>query len=922
MPAGGLTRPPPPDPVMGNDFSGFPSQTHIDPLEDQTPTHVVGSQGRRGILPSAPGRAAAVGNGELPGKSALIPPKDADGKFPCPHCNKTYLHAKHLKRHLLRHTGDRPYMCVLCRDTFSRSDILKRHFQKCSLRRGNPTGASHLSHAQAHVKKHNPGLQTSAGSADDGDFLNGAAVGDGLGDTIVGHVATPIDGQPSLFDPLHPSSAPLSRRNSLKRQSSGGGRDRRSLTGPGPSGSNRASFDGMLTSLPLPPAPSRPPFSRDHSLIADSGPLSERNGGGLFKVSNESGRDTKDAIDFEAEARTRTDHLGWTLIFQPEPSFDTAAPLSRTAVDDRELSSKSGTLSLGFTDGLPQAPPNNQVPSGTVPSFETSSGGETCLMDGLPNWQWGSPETHPLQEKADQLLRLCCSSGILPLSERGANDADLKRCLSPDNIRHFAELFAHFQRHWPVIHMPTFYMPHAYDGLLLVIICIGAVYSDRVEVDLVRKLMMRTKAIIERRPRDLDISGDVEHEPNPSPQSDLERIQAQILLEMLFTWHGNQVNRHTARLDFAEIVAQARRHGMLKPSGPGEKHYSIHHQVDTARPGDSDRGWEWTTWVEQEKWSRVLFTIWLLDSALVMYFNNTPQFNIFEVRLPLPADDAAWDARSADECASALGLNGRDAQERVNVTGSRRLKQPEMHNALKALLHPTFDLRPRSTNVYSKFILIHALHVQIWNIQKQLAQNPGNMPEPDSCDQESMDSPSLGTQDWIYQSTEGTGDGRGHGDGSGNVTPVDPGGYTTPCPHQTLKGMMMAITKWKKNWDEDLILQYPPAASQLRRLGFCRDGVHFYWLARAFLRNHRALDWRTPPDHRFVQVLSLLKKVKQWVATDNAQRGEEIGSVGDIDESYGVEHLTLDMKLLFKPMDDADETTSSTIRASIAPWLP
>lgn len=44
-------------------------------------------------------------------------------------------------------------MCVLCKDTFSRSDILKRHFQKCSLRRGNPTGASHLSHPHAHIRK-------------------------------------------------------------------------------------------------------------------------------------------------------------------------------------------------------------------------------------------------------------------------------------------------------------------------------------------------------------------------------------------------------------------------------------------------------------------------------------------------------------------------------------------------------------------------------------------------------------------------------------------------------------------------------------------------------------------------------------------------------------------------------------------------
>lgn len=74
-----------------------------DPRIGYEPTHVVGSQGRRGILPSAPGRAAAVtGEPGTTAKNAAIPPKDADGKFPCPHCNKTYLHAKHLKRHLLR----------------------------------------------------------------------------------------------------------------------------------------------------------------------------------------------------------------------------------------------------------------------------------------------------------------------------------------------------------------------------------------------------------------------------------------------------------------------------------------------------------------------------------------------------------------------------------------------------------------------------------------------------------------------------------------------------------------------------------------------------------------------------------------------------------------------------------------------------
>jgi hypothetical protein len=69
-------------------------------MMDEQPTHVVGSQGRRGILPSAPGRPAVTATAGA--KGTVIPQKDADGKFPCPHCTKTYLHAKHLKRHLLR----------------------------------------------------------------------------------------------------------------------------------------------------------------------------------------------------------------------------------------------------------------------------------------------------------------------------------------------------------------------------------------------------------------------------------------------------------------------------------------------------------------------------------------------------------------------------------------------------------------------------------------------------------------------------------------------------------------------------------------------------------------------------------------------------------------------------------------------------
>ena len=80
-----------------------PQTSLLGQLSQLNPLHVVGSQGRRGILPSAEGRPTALSNtGTISAKPSAIPSKDADGKFPCPHCNKTYLHAKHLKRHLLR----------------------------------------------------------------------------------------------------------------------------------------------------------------------------------------------------------------------------------------------------------------------------------------------------------------------------------------------------------------------------------------------------------------------------------------------------------------------------------------------------------------------------------------------------------------------------------------------------------------------------------------------------------------------------------------------------------------------------------------------------------------------------------------------------------------------------------------------------
>lgn len=66
-------------------------------------TPVMGSQGRLDILPTVAGRGTPVTKGvNSTVESTIFPAKDIHGKFPCPHCNGTYLHVKHLKRHILR----------------------------------------------------------------------------------------------------------------------------------------------------------------------------------------------------------------------------------------------------------------------------------------------------------------------------------------------------------------------------------------------------------------------------------------------------------------------------------------------------------------------------------------------------------------------------------------------------------------------------------------------------------------------------------------------------------------------------------------------------------------------------------------------------------------------------------------------------
>lgn len=468
----------------------------------------------------------------------------------------------------------------------------------------------------------------------------------------------------------------------------------------------------------------------------------------------------------------------------------------------------------------------------------------------------------------------------------------------PDNIRLFLEKYIHFHLHFSFLHIPTFRAMDAYVGLVAGMCCVGACYSNFVARDRVRVVVSALRTSLEANTSMLTAVS------ARATASDLEELQAIMLTHIMLTWHGTPLQRDRARQNFPVLASLARRAGLLAVSRDASL-YSPIHQPDFSAYNFSASNFNWSSWVEQEKRVRTMYMVFLCDASLGLYFNTRPEFDSLELRLPLPADDAAWDALSAVECAECLGLHGAQTAMIRNADGTRRCNQPEIRIVLKALLDNSYLIQPGVTNLHGKFILIHAIISMIRRVQLDGsdAMRGSGTPIPQNV--------------WFL----GARSNGGSPMGSGRTTPVDLGGNL--LDPSTYKSLSTALDKFKANWDHDMLMQFPPSTDvHPRRYGFSKDGIHFFYLAKYLLSNTRAADLQIPPDHRFSQVMHLLKSVKSWVMSDGAKRGEELGSVGNIDRDFGVSQSSLDMTQLFKPMPGVAEASETvTVRTGLAAGL-
>ncbi|EOA84019.1 uncharacterized protein SETTUDRAFT_93013 [Exserohilum turcica Et28A] len=834
------------------------------PNQEPEPVHVVGQQGRRGVLPTHPGRPAPAA-----GKTPTTATKNAEGKYECPHCNKTYLHLKHLKRHLLRHTGERPYQCHLCKDTFSRSDILKRHFQKCSIRRGNPTGANHLQHAQQHLQKNRQPT-----GADQNSYLNHIGANSmsyaDAGGYTMGLPQMPAMGANGFADNLpslanHQSmSARTSRSNSLMRPSSGveDSAHRRSMSAMDFANA-RMNFndyrpDGVPNGYPQQQQQQQQSQQQQQQQQQPQPPTN--------------GSDPNAHYNYE-HASTNGSMAQNGLTVKTEGTDPTSYGVSSLPNVDGMTNGQDGSLwrNGSFNGDMNNSSTADDTPNDTLFGFYSHVPGLVDSSPTLDSWFIGQSSSDPLHNLACSLVNFCTPNTSL-LSDQHSSEAyaheRLKTILTGENVKDFLHEYRHYHSHFPLIHIATFDPFTANPGLVLALCCLGAVYSDKMTPSDVRWLMERVRENVTRSSRVYELAKTNQMaDLNNELASATEEIQSMVLLHSQCLWHGSQEQRQHVREEMDAIVNVTRCAALFQPLAADNVNASALHQPGPVT-GEEVDSWSWSLWIENEKRARLAAYVYLMDASSTIFFNTKPRFNAKTITVPLPADDAAWEARTSEDCASALGLRGQSAQA-INESGSRRAKQLALSEALCVLNGACPGQFPeRATNVFGKFILIHAIHAQIYNIQRQLihraASSSTSAPQPQ---------------------------------GGNPATP--PNGVNEQVQHQ-LRSTVGALNLWKMCWDKDLAIQF---THHQRRRGFCRDGIHFYFLAQAFLRQSRPDDWAATADVRCRHVFNLLKQIRPYVASDSAQRGIEIGSMTEIADDYAIADLTLNMKNLFTPLE-------------------
>jgi Fungal specific transcription factor domain len=218
--------------------------------------------------------------------------------------------------------------------------------------------------------------------------------------------------------------------------------------------------------------------------------------------------------------------------------------------------------------------------------------------------------------------------------------------------KYIASYFYHQHPQLPILHRPTFWADRTQNLLLLVVIAIGAA---TLESDCGSELTANAATFANFIA--WHVRWEIVRDEGYRPPAKLWVFQTLMLLEVYEKMYSTRALHERAHINHDTTLTLMRRGTSFIGRGANESPGS---QRDgrTARSSGSASASDavasdesWSRWIRNEATRRIAFAAFVIDSIHATMFGHSAKMVAYEIRLPLPCDEALWSATSAAEVA-------------------------------------------------------------------------------------------------------------------------------------------------------------------------------------------------------------------------------------------------------------------------------
>jgi Fungal specific transcription factor domain len=218
--------------------------------------------------------------------------------------------------------------------------------------------------------------------------------------------------------------------------------------------------------------------------------------------------------------------------------------------------------------------------------------------------------------------------------------------------KYIGSYFYHQHAQLPILHRPTFSADRTQNLLLLVVIAIGAATLEKSHgSELTANAAAFANFIA------WHVRWEIVRDEGYRPPAKLWVFQTLILLEVHEKMYSTRALHERAHINHDTTLTLMRRGTSFIGRGANESPGS---QRDgrTARSSGSASASDavaseesWSRWIRNEATRRIAFAAFVIDSIHATMFGHSAKMVAYEIRLPLPCDEALWSATSAAEVA-------------------------------------------------------------------------------------------------------------------------------------------------------------------------------------------------------------------------------------------------------------------------------